>query len=100
MAGNGLNGNTIKVLGTIAVACLGLLGAAYTAHADMVGEVAALKENVSGLKEENREIRREITKQAEKTREAVWELADRVATLTTKIAIETATHGNRRGRQR
>ncbi len=100
MAGNGLNGNTIKVLGGIVIACIGMVGTGYAAHADMVGEVAALKEKVSTTQAELREIRQEVTKQAEKTREAIWELADRVATLTTKVAVESASHGNHRRSRR
>lgn len=99
------NGNTVKALAGIAIACIGLLGGAYAAHADMVKEVTALREKVAAhdkqldsVKDEVKETRREITVQGDKTRKAIWELADRVAELTTKVAVESASHRGRRGR--
>ena len=107
MAASALNGNTIKALTGIAIACIGLLGGAYAAHADMVGEVASLKEKVAShketlqefkdeIKEEIKGVRTEIRAQAEKDRKAMWALTKEVGDLAKELAVESASHGSHR----
>lgn len=98
MAASALNGN-VKMLGAIILALVSVLGGGYAAHADMVGEVAALKEKVSahkdaikGVKDEIKSVREEIVKQAEKDRKAIWALKGEISELTKELAIESASH--------